>query len=89
MNSFDGILSYESSLSKRIKVDQVANQWSIPLQSTRYFTDTNADVLELKDHIGLDNIYGCAWGWCGYEMLSQVLPKAQILRDFADIERLL
>lgn len=53
-----------------------------------YFTDTKTDVWELENYLDKSKIIGCAWGWQGFEKLSEVLPKEQILKEFKDVHRL-
>lgn len=82
---FEYIYGMETHHSKEEKVEMVAQNWKVGITQVKYFTDTISDVLELKDLIGLENIYGCAWGWCGAENLAKVLPKEHIFFDYQDI----
>ena len=80
------ILGFEDHHSKEEKIQIVCNDWGVSPTDTIYFTDTISDVLEVQDMVG--TVIGCAWGTHGYELLSQVLPKEQILQNYQDIHRL-
>jgi phosphoserine phosphatase len=82
---FEYVYGMETHHSKEEKVERIAKHWQIDPTKIRYYTDTIADVLELQDLIGLENIFGCSWGWCGKDNLTTVLPEHQILNDFQDI----
>lgn len=52
-----------------------------------YVTDTLADVYELETMMPRKHIIGCAWGYCGYAILREELPKEQVLREPTDIHQ--
>jgi FMN phosphatase YigB (HAD superfamily) len=79
------ILCSKESHSKEEKIELICKDWEIDIKDSIYITDTQADVYELQDMIGLENIYGCAWGFQGREALLQVLPKSQILNNVGDL----
>ncbi|MEM1312732.1 MAG: HAD-IA family hydrolase [Patescibacteria group bacterium] len=85
-NMFDHILGIETSLSKEDKIEIVCDSWQVDSKEVIYITDTVSDVLEVSELIGLNNVYGCAWGWSGIDALSKVLPENQILNHFNDMK---
>ncbi len=82
------VLTYEDHHSKEEKIEQVCKEWGISMQDVYYFTDSKADVYELENCMDRKKIIGCAWGYCGYDLLKELLPENQILKDFADINKL-
>jgi HAD superfamily hydrolase (TIGR01549 family) len=82
---FNQILTIEDGISKEDKVEKACKNWKIDVKDCYYITDTVSDVLELRDLVGINKIYGCAWGWYGLERLRQVLPSNQIFVEFEDI----
>jgi lysyl-tRNA synthetase, class II len=82
---FDNILGWEDHTSKIEKVKTVCALWNVEPESVWYFTDTERDVVDLSPFMGKDRLIGCAWGFHGYEYLSTVLPKNQILQNYTDI----
>jgi HAD superfamily hydrolase (TIGR01549 family) len=82
---FDETLTIEDSLSKEEKVEQVCRNWNIDIKDSYYITDTVSDVLELREIMNPNRIFGCAWGWSGLERLRQVLPDNQIFVEFEDV----
>jgi len=86
---FTHILAWEDSTSKEEKIEVVCKDWDIPISEVLYITDTLADVYELETIMPRKNIIGCAWGFCGYSILREELPKEQILRNPEDIHNIL
>jgi len=82
---FTHILCFEDSPSKDEKVRLIAKDWGVDLTEIQFFTDTQNDVHELKDVLPEHNIFGCSWGFHGYKVLREILPKEQILHKFSDI----
>ena len=82
------ILSFEDHHSKEEKIEQVCKDWGVSLKDVYYFTDTKSDVYELENCLDRKKIIGCAWGYCGYDLLKEVLPEKQILKEFAEIQTL-
>ena len=84
---FSHVLAYEDHHSKEEKIERIRKDWKADVKDIYYFTDTKADVYELEDMLDRKKIIGCAWGYQGYELLKEVLPEKQILKDFEDIHR--
>lgn len=82
------VLTYEDHHSKEEKIEQVCKDWNVSMQDVYYFTDSKADVYELENCLDRKKIIGCAWGYCGYDLLKELLPENQILKDFTDINKL-
>lgn len=85
---FSHVLALEEHHSKEEKIEHICKDWGVDVKDVYYFTDTKADVYELENFIDPKKIIGCAWGYCGYEKLAQVLPSRQILKDHKDIHRI-
>ncbi len=86
---FTHVLAWEDSPSKEEKIERICKDWGIPVSEVIYITDTLADVYELETIMPRKHIIGCAWGYCGYAILREELPKEQILRNPKDIHRVL
>ncbi len=82
------VLTYEDHHSKEEKIEQVCKEWGISMQDVYYFTDSKADVYELENCMDRKKIIGCAWGYCGYDLLKELLPDEQILKVPQDVHRL-
>lgn len=87
-HDFEFILGTEEGYLKSDKIKFICNQWGVTIDDIIYFTDTQRDVYHLEHRMDKSKIYGCSWGWHGYERLAQVLPKENILVEFDDITRL-
>jgi hypothetical protein len=87
--TFSHILGFEDHHSKEEKISLICKEWGVSPQDVYYFTDTVSDVVELRDYIDPTKIIGCSWGFHGYETLSTVLPKEQILVEFGDVRNIL
>lgn len=83
------VLGYESHHSKEEKIELIARDWGVSLDNVYYFTDTIADVLELKDMLHGDHLIGVSWGYCGLELLSSVLDSKRILKNPSQLRSLL
>ncbi|MCA9362549.1 HAD family phosphatase, partial [Candidatus Kaiserbacteria bacterium] len=70
------VLAFEDHHSKEEKIRHVCLDWGVPVSDVYYFTDTLADVYELKNLIAADKLIGVAWGYCGKELLLQELEEA-------------
>lgn len=81
---FTHILGIEDHHSKEEKIVQICKDWQINAKEVFYFTDTTGDVLELQNYLDPNKILGCSWGWHGGDELAKILPKHQILGNFAD-----
>lgn len=79
---FTHILTIEDHHSKEIKIEQILLDWEINVNEVFYFTDTKTDVLELKDFISKDKLFGCSWGYHGRDELLKVLEPKQIIDRF-------
>jgi len=80
------ILGFEDHHSKEEKIKIICKDWGISTKEIIYFTDTIADILEVRDMV--KTVIGCTWGAHSYDLLSTVLPKNQILKSFDDIYKL-
>ena len=87
-HNFEYILGAEDDYLKSDKIQFICNKWGIKIEDIIYFTDTQRDVYQLENYISKNQIYGCAWGWHGYERLAKVLPEKNILKNFADIHKI-
>jgi phosphoglycolate phosphatase-like HAD superfamily hydrolase len=87
--SFTHILSFDEGPSKEDKIENICKDWGIPVSKVIYVTDTLADVYELETIMPREHIIGCAWGYCGYAVLREELPKEQILREPQDFRKVL
>jgi phosphoglycolate phosphatase-like HAD superfamily hydrolase len=79
------ILTIEDHHSKEEKIEIICRDWGVDIYQVSYFTDTRADVIELKELLHPTKIFGCTWGFHSYERLREVLPENQILKEFPDI----
>ena len=82
------VLTFEDHHSKEEKIEQVCKDWGISMQEVYYFTDSKSDVYELENCLDRKKLIGCAWGYCGYDLLREMLPENQILKNFSDINNL-
>ncbi len=83
------ILAYENHHSKEEKIELIAKDWGVPVSEIYYFTDTLADVYELKDMITPEKLIGVTWGYCSKAQLQEVLDTPYILTKPEDILRIL
>jgi len=83
------ILGFEDHHSKEEKINQICNDWKCNIEDVYYFTDSLADVLELKDHIAKDKLIGVSWGFCSKEQLLSELAEECILDTAADMSEVL
>jgi GTP-binding protein len=86
---FEPVFGADDHSSKVAKVKKVCQFWGCNPEDVLYFTDTPRDFLELKNLIPETNIYGCAWGWSGKEILEKYLNTSQILVNYNDIHKAL
>ena len=82
------ILDYKDHHSKESKMESICRDWGITHKDPYYFTDTKADVYELEKLCDRSKLIGCGWGFLGADVLEEVLPKNQVLRNFSDIHNL-
>lgn len=82
------VLSFEDHHSKEEKIEIVCKDWGVSIRDVYYFTDSKADVYELEDCMDRSKIIGCAWGYCGYDALRELLPANQVLKNPEDIHSL-
>lgn len=87
-HDFEYILGVEEDYLKSDKIKFICDKWGVTIDDIIYFTDTQRDVYQLENHMDKSKIYGCSWGWHGYERLAKVLPKENILVEFDDIKKL-
>ena len=83
------ILAYEDHHSKEEKVETVCGDWGISVTEAYYLTDAKNDVYELENTMDKKKIFGCDWGYIGFDALAEVLPNDQIMKEFTDIHVLL
>jgi len=81
----DTILNYKHHHSKVEKVEKVCRMWGTSPHKVWYVTDTQADVVELRELIPVSHILGCSWGYHGSAALLEVLPDANVLMRAQDI----
>lgn len=86
---FTHILGFEDHHSKEEKVERICKDWEVDLKKVYFFTDSISDFMELKNILDPNRIYGCAWGYQGYEKLLPVFKKNNILNNFSDIHKAL
>jgi phosphoserine phosphatase len=82
---FTHVMSFEDHHSKEEKVEQICKDWNISVKDIYFFTDSISDVVELENLIDRNKIYGCSWGYQGYDKLATVLGKKHIFKDYSDI----
>lgn len=85
---FTHILAYEDHHSKEEKIELVCRDWGVPLDDVYYFTDTLADVYELRDLLHKDKLIGVTWGYCTKEQLLTELPPQNILDTPEDLAKI-
>ncbi len=86
---FTHILAFEDHHSKEEKVEQICQDWGIEFSEAYYFTDTLADIYELKDIINPHKLIGVTWGYCSKEQLLTELPNENILNSPVDLVQVL
>jgi len=82
------VLSFEDHHSKEEKIEMVCKDWGIKVSDVYYFTDSKADVYELENFMDRKKLIGCAWGYCGYDALRELLPEDQVLKESTDINKI-
>lgn len=82
------VLGFSDHHSKEEKIERIARDWNVPLSDLFYFTDSLADVYELRNLIAPEKLIGCGWGFCGAEVLARELEAPYILKDPKDIHAL-
>lgn len=87
--NFSHILAYEDHHSKEEKIELVCKDWGVSVTDVYYFTDTLADVYELKDLIHKDKLIGVSWGYCTKTQLLTELPLANILSLPTDLSKII
>lgn len=88
LHNFEYILGAEEGYFKSDKIQFICRKWGVKIEDIIYFTDTQRDVYQLENYMSKNQIYGCAWGWHGYERLAKVLPETNILKNFTDIHKI-
>lgn len=78
------ILTYEDHHSKEEKIELVCKDWGIEISEAYYFTDTLADIYELRDMIAPDKLVAVSWGYCSKEQLLTELPEENIINSPSD-----
>jgi len=54
-----------------------------------YFTDTLADVYELRELLSPGKLIGVSWGFCSKAQLMTMLDEENILTTPADLSRVI
>ncbi|MEI6728776.1 MAG: HAD-IA family hydrolase [bacterium] len=85
---FDFILPWTGQTHKKERIESICKDWDVSEQEVYYFTDTNNDILEVQEFLDPTKIIGCSWGFLGFDILKEVLPKRQILKKFSDFKKL-
>lgn len=85
--SMTHMLWFEDHHSKEEKIEYICRDRWIDISQVYYFTDTKADVYELKDMVSKDKLIGCSRGFSWYDALAEVLLPQYIMRDFTDIHK--
>jgi phosphoglycolate phosphatase-like HAD superfamily hydrolase len=83
------ILAFEAHHSKEEKIERICKEWGIAVSEVFYFTDTLADIYELRDMIIPGKLVAVSWGYCSYEELAHELDPAYILKKPEDIHNVL
>lgn len=83
------ILAFENHHSKEEKIELICKDWGISVMDVFYFTDTLADIFELRDMLNVEKLIGVSWGYCSYDELAQELDEAYILKAPKDIHNVL
>lgn len=87
--NFTHILAFEDHHSKEEKIELICQDWGINVGEVYYFTDTLADVYELKDIISPSKLIGVSWGYCSKDQLLTELSPENILNSPTDLPRLI
>jgi FMN phosphatase YigB (HAD superfamily) len=82
------ILAFEDHHSKEEKIELVCRDWGVAVSEVYYFTDTLADIYELRDMIAEDKLIAVSWGYCTKEQLSTELSEEYILDTARDMKLL-
>ena len=85
---FTHILAYEDHHSKEEKIEIISRDWGVTISEIYYFTDSLADVFELKDFIQEGKLIGVSWGYCSKEQLLSELAPANILDFPSDLAKI-
>lgn len=85
---FSHILTFEDHHSKEEKVERICKDWNVSTKDIYFFTDSISDVVELENLVDKNKIYGCAWGYQGYEKLATVLDAKHIFKKYSDIHKI-
>jgi phosphoglycolate phosphatase-like HAD superfamily hydrolase len=83
------ILAFEAHHSKEEKIETICKDWGIEVDEAYYFTDTLADIYELRDMLQPGKLIAVSWGYCAYEELAHELDPAYILKKPEDIHNVL
>ena len=83
------ILAFENHHSKEEKIEIICRDWGVEVTDIFYFTDTLADIYELKDMLSPDKLIAVSWGYCTAEELARELNENYILQAPKDIHKVL
>lgn len=83
------ILAFEDHHSKEEKIELICKDWEIDIADVFYFTDTLADIYELRAMLSKEKLIGVSWGYCTAAELAQELDEKYILKTPADIHKVL
>lgn len=79
------ILAFEDHHSKEDKIETICKDWGVKVTDVFYFTDTLADIYELREMLAPGKLIAVSWGYCTYEVLAKELPAKYILKIPKDI----
>ncbi|GAB4144317.1 MAG: hypothetical protein OHK0017_02710 [Patescibacteria group bacterium] len=85
---FTHVYGFGPNFSKERKMEQISQDWGVSMQNLYFVTDTIRDIIEAQEYLDPNKILGCGWGFHGFDRLKSVLPEAQIMNSFSDIQTL-
>jgi len=83
------ILAFEDHHSKEEKIERICRDWHVEPNEVYYFTDTLADVYELRELLSPGKLIGVSWGFCSKAQLMTMLDEENILTTPADLSRVI
>jgi phosphoglycolate phosphatase-like HAD superfamily hydrolase len=83
------ILAFEHHHSKEEKIESICADWNVRSDEVYYFTDTLADIFELRNMLQADKLIAVSWGYCTFAELAQELNEQYILKTPKDIHTVL
>lgn len=86
---FTHVLAFEDHHSKEEKIELICRDWEIEVTEVYYFTDTLADIYELRDILHPEKLIAVSWGYCTKEQLLTELSPENILNTASDLPKVL